>query len=81
MREANRFVAARPMKSRLEHHFFFRIALRPIKSGSSLGLSKDVRDAVIADAIAGTEVGMRVVVESTPADVVSNVWASALVRV
>jgi hypothetical protein len=39
-----------------------------VESGGGLGLAKDVGDAVVADAVAGAEVGVGVVVESAPAD-------------
>src|SRR5271170_6620434 len=53
--EADRFISAGPMKCRLEHDFFLGIALRLIESCRRLRLSKDVRDAVIADAVTGAE--------------------------
>src|SRR5260370_415630 len=56
------------MKGGLEHDFFFRFALRFVETGGGLGLAEDIGDAVIADAIAGTEVGVGVVVEGAPAD-------------
>ncbi len=48
--------------------FFGGIALRFVEAGGGFGLAEDIGDAVIADAVAGAEVGMRVVVEGAPAD-------------
>ena len=42
--------------------------MRLVEAGGRLGLAEDVRDAVVADAVAGAEVGVRVVVEGAPAD-------------
>ena len=61
-------VAARPMERRLEHDFLGGIALRFVESRGWLGFAEDVGDAVIADAIAGAEIAVRVVVEGAPAD-------------
>src|SRR6185437_6935415 len=38
------------------------------EAGGGLGLAEDVGDAVIADAVAGTEIGVGVVVEGAPSD-------------
>ena len=51
------------------------MALRLVEAGGRLVLAEDVRDAVVADAVAGTEVGVRVVVEGAPAD------ASSVLRI
>ena len=56
------------MKRRFEHNLFFRIALRFVEARGRFWFAKDVGDAVIADAVAGTEVGMGIVVECTPSD-------------
>ena len=66
--EADGFVAARPVEGGLEHDLFAGIALRFVEAGGGLGLAEDVGDAVIADAVAGAEVGVGVVVEGAPAD-------------
>ena len=66
--EADVFIAARPVEGWLQHNLFLRIALRLVESGRGLGLAEDVRDAVVADAVARAEVAVGVVVEGAPAD-------------
>ena len=66
--EADRLVAARPVKCGLEHDFFSRITLRLVETSGRLGFAEYISHAVIADAVAGTEVGVGVVVEGAPAD-------------
>src|SRR5215813_4038424 len=56
------------MECRFEHDLFRRIALRFVESGCGFRLAKDVGHAVIADAIARTEIAVRVVVKCTPSD-------------
>jgi hypothetical protein len=56
------------VKRRHEHDFFVGIALRAVEAGGRLGLAEDIGDAVIADAVAGAEVRVGVVVEGAPAD-------------
>ncbi len=56
------------MERRLEHDFFRGIALRLVEARRWLGLAENVGDAVIADAIAGAEVSVSVVVKGAPAD-------------
>ena len=68
LRKSDGFVAARPVECGLKHDFFRRIALRFIESRSRFGFAEDVGDAVIADAVAGAEIAVGVVVESAPAD-------------
>src|ERR1035438_8286176 len=67
-REANRLVAARPVKGRLKHDLLRGIALGLVKSSGWLWLAEDISDTVIADSVAGAEVGMRVVIKSAPTD-------------
>src|SRR5438270_4213219 len=67
-READRRVAASPMESWLKHDFLRRVALGLIESRSWLRLAENVRDSVIADAIARTEIAVRIVIKGTPAD-------------
>ena len=66
--EADGFIAASPVESGLEDHFFLGITLRFVEAGGGLGFAENVGDAVIADAVAGAEIGVGVVVEGTPAD-------------
>ena len=66
--EADGFIAAGPMEGRLEDDFFFGIALGLVKAGGGLGFAENVGDAVIADAVAGAEVAVSVVVKGAPAD-------------
>jgi len=66
--KADRLVAACPVECRFEHNLFCWIALRFVEAGGKLGLAEDVGDAVIADAVAGSEVVVRVVVEGAPSD-------------
>ena len=73
--EADGFIAARPVEGGLENDFFGRFALRFVEAAGGFELAKDVGDAVIADAIAGSEVGVRVVVEGAPA------YAACVLRV
>jgi len=54
--EADGFVAAGPVEGRFEDDFFRGIALRFVKTGGGFGFAEDVGDAVIADAVAGTEI-------------------------
>jgi len=68
LREADGFVAVRPVECGLQHNLLRRIALRLVESSCRLVLPEDVRHAVIADAVARTEVRVRVVVERAPAD-------------
>src|SRR5689334_22176471 len=56
------------MKRRFEHDFFRRVALRFVESGCGFRFTKNVSHAVITDAIAGTEITVRVVVKSTPSN-------------
>src|SRR5271170_7616791 len=56
------------MECRFENDLFLRLALRFVEARSRLGLAEDVADPVVADAIARSEVPVRVVVESAPAD-------------
>ena len=44
------------------------VALRAVEAGGGLGLAEDVGDAVVADAVAGAEVAVGVVIEGAPAD-------------
>jgi hypothetical protein len=57
--ESDGLIAARPVEGRLEYDFFGWIALRFVETAGGLELAKDVGDAVVADAIAGSEVWMR----------------------
>ena len=66
--EAPVLIAARPVEGWHEDDLFFRVALRAIETGGRLGLAEDVSNAVIADAVAGAEVVVSVVVEGAPAD-------------
>ena len=61
-------VAVGPVECGFEDDLFGGIALRLVEAGGRLGLAEDVGDAVVADAVAGAEVGVRVVVEGAPAD-------------
>src|SRR5215469_2194323 len=56
------------MECRFEHDLFRRIALRFVESSCRFRLTKDVGHAVITDAIARTEIAVRVVVKSTPSN-------------
>src|SRR5215469_12938830 len=56
------------MKGGLENNFFLRIALRFIESRRGFWLAEDVRDPVIADAVTGAEISVRVVIKRAPAD-------------
>ena len=56
------------MESRNEDDFLIGVALRTVETCCRLGLAEDVGDAVVADAVAGAEVGVGVVVEGAPAD-------------
>src|SRR5580704_7133289 len=56
------------MECWLENDLVLRIALRFVETRSRLGLAENVADPVVADAIAGAKVRMRVVVEGAPAD-------------
>ena len=56
------------MEGRLEDDLFGGVALRFVEASGGLGLAEDVGDAVVADAVAGAEVGVGVVVEGAPAD-------------
>src|SRR5688572_32038809 len=60
-------IPARPVKSGFEDDLLFRVALRFVKPRGRLRNTEDIADAVIANAIARTEIRMRVVVESAPA--------------
>src|SRR4249919_2085835 len=66
--EADGFVATCPVEGGFEDNFFGGIALRFVKTGGGLGFAENIGDAVIADAIAGAEVAVSVVVEGAPAD-------------
>ena len=66
--EADGLVAAGPVEGGLQHDLFCGIALRFVEAGGGLGLAEDIGDAVVADAVAGAEVGVGVVVEGAPAD-------------
>src|SRR5436190_7952549 len=66
--KSDRFVPTRPMKGGLQHDFFRRVTLRFIESCRRLGLTEDVSDAVVADAVARAEIRMRVVIKCAPAD-------------
>src|SRR5207244_10678485 len=57
-----------PLKARLQNDFFFRIALSLVKVRRGFRQPEDVADPVIADAIAGAKVIVRVIVKSAPAD-------------
>ena len=72
--EAGVFVVARPVECGLEDDLLFGVALRFVEAGGGLGLAEDVGDAVITDAIAAAEVGVRVVVEGAPADASGELW-------
>lgn len=69
--EADGFIPDSPMKSGLENNFFGRIALGFVETSCRLGFAENVGDAVVADAIAGTEIRVSVVVEGTPANATS----------
>ena len=56
------------MEGGFEDDLFFGIALRFVKGTGRFRFAEDVGDAVEADAVAGTEVRVRVVVEGAPAD-------------
>src|SRR5271169_94215 len=56
------------MECRFENDFFLGLALRFVKARSRFGLTENVADAVVADTVAGAEIGMRVVVEGAPAN-------------
>ena len=60
-------IAAGPVERRFEHDLFRRIALRPVESRRRLRNAKDIRNAVVADTVARTEIIVRVVIKSTPA--------------
>src|SRR6266571_2295113 len=66
--ESDGFIAASPVEGGLDDDFFLGIALRFVETGSGLGFAENVGDAVIADAVAGTEIGVSVVIEGAPAD-------------
>ena len=66
--ESDRCIASRPMERGFEHDLLRGIALRLVEPGGGLGFAENVGDPVIADAIAGAKITVRVVVESAPAD-------------
>ena len=55
-------------ETRLDDDFLFRVALRAVETGRGLGQAEDIAYAVIADAIARTEIAVGRVVEGTPRD-------------
>ena len=57
----------------LQDHLFGRLALAGIGIGREFRLAEHVHDAVVADAVAGAEILVRVVVEAAPADGAGNV--------
>src|SRR5271165_392075 len=61
-------IAARPMKRGFEDDLVGGIALRLVETGGGFRLAKHVRDAVVADAVAGAEIAVRVVVEGAPSN-------------
>src|SRR6185369_8496312 len=61
-------IAARPVKRGLQHDLFFWITLRLVKTSGRFRNPKDVRDAVIANTIAGAKISVRVVVKRAPAN-------------
>ena len=67
-RESDRLVAACPMEGGLQHNFILRLALRLVEPGSRLRLAEHIGDAVVANAVARSEVAMRVVIECAPAN-------------
>ena len=75
LRKSDRRVAPRPMKCRLEDHLFRGIALRLVETSRRFGLAEHVGHTVIADAIAGAKISVRVVVEGAPAN------ASGILRI
>ena len=66
--EAGVLVVTRPVKRRFKHDLLVGITLRFIETGSGLRLAKNIRNTVVADAIAAAEVGVRVVVERAPSE-------------
>src|SRR5207247_10374693 len=64
--EADGFIAASPVESGLEDHFFLGITLRFVEAGGGLGFAENVGGAVIADAVAGAEIGVGGVVGGKP---------------
>ena len=56
------------MERGFKHDLFGRIALRFVESRSRFRLAENVGDTVIANAVAGAEITMGVVIEGAPAD-------------
>src|SRR5690242_14475168 len=61
-------IPARPVKRRLQDDLFRRIALRLVKSTGRFRNPENISNAVIANAIGGTEVRVRVVVKRAPSN-------------
>ena len=55
-------------KGWLKNNLFAGIALRLVEARCRLRFAEDIRHAVVADTIAGSEIGMRVVVKCAPPD-------------
>src|ERR1700733_14968388 len=72
--EPGRLITVRPVKRRLQDDLLCRITLRFVKTRCRLGLAKDVRDPVVADAVARTKIRMRVVIERAPSDPARILW-------
>src|ERR1700760_3613003 len=66
--ELGGFVTGCPVERGLENNLFFGVTLRLVESRRWLWLAEDIANAVIADAVARTEIIMRVVIECAPAD-------------
>src|SRR5438874_6544903 len=56
------------MERWLQHDFFGRITLRLVEASRGFRFTKDVGHAVVADAVARTEISVRVVVKGAPAN-------------
>ena len=62
------FFAPGPVGHGLQHHLLSRVALAGVAPGGELGFAEDVHHAVVADAVARTEVFVGVVVKHAPAN-------------
>jgi len=72
--EAGGFVTVSPVECGFEDDLLRRVTLRFVEASGRLWFAKDVRHAVIADAVARTEVRVRVVVERAPPDAAGILW-------
>ena len=76
--EAGVLVVTRPVIRRFEHNLLVGIALRFVETGSGLRLAENIRNSVIADAIAAAEIGVGVVVERAPPEAARDLRAEAI---